>query len=97
MQERDFISTAGWTFDGLLVAGQRFREVPRISIDSDNLQAVLDEHEKSGVPLIVEGLHNRPEWPRDIFNPDWFSAHGQQSTSLKHADHHVSQPKIVQN
>ena len=43
----------------------------------------LEEHEMSGVPLIVEDWHKHQHWPGDLFNLDWLLEHyGDHSKSF---------------
>ncbi|TCD64542.1 hypothetical protein EIP91_003980 [Steccherinum ochraceum] len=68
------ISPDGWTLEGLLRQGPRFREVPRCRADDPNLDQRILAFEKDGVPLVIEGWHKSPSWP-DIFHIDWLMEH----------------------
>ena len=56
-----FISTRGWTIDGLLARSESFCEVPRVSASVDVLSAI-NGHDQAGVPMIIEGLHESHAW-----------------------------------
>jgi hypothetical protein len=81
-RSRIFVSSKDWTVDALVKRGPRFREVPRVSAlqPLPKLVAAIETHERSGVPLIIEGWHKHPEWPKNKFTVDWFREHGQQGT-----------------
>ncbi|KAL6298227.1 hypothetical protein BKA93DRAFT_812084 [Sparassis latifolia] len=71
------VTTYGWTFDGLISKGNRFKPVPRVSALASvrELEEVVKNHEQSGIPLVIENWHERPEWRKDIFNVDWLLEH----------------------
>lgn len=78
------LTTKGWSLDGLLASGPRFKRVPRISATSglNELFLKIVEHENKGIPLIIEGWQDRPEWPQNLFDLDWLKeTHGSQGTS----------------
>ena len=69
-----------WTADSL-VENNNFKYVPRIS-SSQSLCFLLDkvrEHESTGVPLIIEGWHQRPNWNDALFSMEGFIGDGTQS------------------
>lgn len=76
-----FISSKDWTLNSLLQRGERFVEVPRISVSTEDakLHTTIRDHAKKGVPLVIEGLHNDPRWPKE-FDLEWFRKNGQQGT-----------------
>ncbi|KAI0273333.1 hypothetical protein BC834DRAFT_816741 [Gloeopeniophorella convolvens] len=77
------LTSAGWTLDGLVSSGERFRAIPRVPASDPNLDAVLRKHEESGIPLVIEGLHERSGWPSDMFNTDWLRENGQQYIQVR--------------
>ncbi|THH13931.1 hypothetical protein EW146_g6333 [Bondarzewia mesenterica] len=83
MHRRDFISTREWTLDHLVATGRHFQEVPRISIDHEDLASTIEAHEKSGIPLIVENFHKHHNWPKGMFSLEWFATHGQQDLMVR--------------
>jgi hypothetical protein len=76
------ISTKGWTLNSLINKSINFHRVSRVSVLSDTMLQFIDDHEKSGVPLVIEGCHKHPMWSTDEFTLDSFasvSSKGQQS------------------
>lgn len=75
-----FVSSKDWSVGGLLQQGEsRFKEVPRVSALAPlELLSAIQQHEESGIPLIIEDWHKHPKWPKDKFTLDWFREHGQQ-------------------
>lgn len=63
------ISTRDLTLSDLLRQG--FLPVPRFSFRSENLESQVKHHEKSGVPLIIEGWHKHHRWSKEIFSIDF--------------------------
>jgi len=62
------ISTRDLTLSDLLRQG--FLLVPRFSFRSEDLESQVKYHEKSGVPLIIEGWHKHHRWSKEIFGID---------------------------
>lgn len=71
------LSAASWTLDGLIEAHSSFEAVHRISAAStpDALSAKIEECERMGVPLVIEGWQVTPGWEANLFNPDWLSSY----------------------
>lgn len=65
------LTSAGWSLNGLIMQGHRFREIPRVSISDKNLDATIRNHESSGVPLVIEGMHEHQAWPTAMFDIQW--------------------------
>jgi hypothetical protein len=65
------LTSAGWSLNGLITQGNRFREIPRISVSDKNLEATVRKHESSGVPLVIEGMHGGQAWPTALFDIQW--------------------------
>jgi hypothetical protein len=82
MQSQNFYEIQDWSLNKLLSKSKRFRPVPRIMASSPDLANALDDYERSGIPLIVEGVHKHGRWHADMFNPTWFCKHGQQGQLL---------------
>jgi hypothetical protein len=78
---RGFITSKGWTLDKLIASGESFNEVPRVSASNPDLTSSVEEHERSGIPLIIEAWHKHPKWPKDLFTPENFCANVQQGKS----------------
>lgn len=70
----------GWTVEHLLAQGKRFVAVPRVSATSsaNTLVNAIEESERTGVPLVIEGWHNHSKWPKDKFSLDWLRENGDQ-------------------
>ena len=71
MPPESLLTSAGWSLNGLLTQGDRFREIPRISVSDKNLDATIRDHESSGVPLVIEGMHEHQAWPTAMFDIQW--------------------------
>jgi hypothetical protein len=71
MPPEPLLTTAGWSLNGLITKGHRFREIPRISVSDKNLDATIRKHESSGLPLVVEGMHEHQAWPTAMFDIQW--------------------------
>ena len=63
------ISSQDLTLSDLL--GKGFLSVPRSSFQREDLDSHVKHHEKSGVPLIIEGWHKHHRWPKEIFGIDF--------------------------
>jgi hypothetical protein len=66
------ITTAGWTLTSILKSSNAFLPVPRIACNNVDLQTEIDHYEKTGVPVIIERLHEHERWPKDLFDIDSF-------------------------
>jgi hypothetical protein len=79
-RQKTFVSSKDWTVDALLERGPRFHKIDRVSATGPlpNLLSAIETHERSGLPLIIEGWHKHKGWPKDIFTVDWFRERGQQ-------------------
>jgi hypothetical protein len=71
MPPESLLTSAGWSLNGLLTQGDRFREIPRISVSDKNLDATIRDHESSGLPLVIEGMHEHQAWPTAMFDIQW--------------------------
>jgi hypothetical protein len=65
------LTSAGWSLNGLIMQGHRFREISRISLSDKNLDATIRKHESSGLPLVIEGVHDHQAWPAAMFDIQW--------------------------
>lgn len=74
------ISSKDWTVDALVKRGPRFQRVPRVSATApvSRLCSVIEDHERTGIPLIIEGWHKHRKWDKKLFTVDWFREHGRQ-------------------
>jgi hypothetical protein len=71
MSPEPLLTSTGWSLNGLILQGNRFREIPRITVSDKNLEATVRKHESSGVPLVIEGMHEHEAWPTTLFNIQW--------------------------
>ncbi|EFI28345.1 hypothetical protein CC1G_13875 [Coprinopsis cinerea okayama7 len=71
------ISTAGWSLDAILNQAN-FVPVDRFSAKSDaQINKAIEDFEKHGTPTIIDGWHERDDWPRDLFTLDFFQRHSE--------------------
>lgn len=72
-----------WTADSLVESGCNFSHVPRISatLSPAVLLANVREHEKTGVPLIIEDWHQCSGWNKELFSMEGFVGDKTQSES----------------
>ncbi|KAG6868711.1 hypothetical protein C0993_011649 [Termitomyces sp. T159_Od127] len=75
------IFTRGWTLEDILEKGKRFRDVPRVAL-KEATRAII-QFDRDGVPLIIEGLHEEPNWPKEDFRPDWLKNYGPKEISVR--------------
>ena len=73
-----FLTSAGWSLNQLIARGPRFREIPRVSVSDQNLEVTIHQHETSGVPLVIEGMHEHETWPAATFNIQWLQDNSKQ-------------------
>ena len=73
-----FLTSAGWSLNELVTRGRRFREIPRVSVSDQNLGVTIRQHEASGVPLVIEGMHKHETWPVAMFDIQWLREHSKQ-------------------
>jgi len=78
MTQEPFLTSAGWSLNQLVTRGPRFREIPRVSVSDQNLEATIHQHETSGVPLVIEGMHEHETWPTTTFDIQWLRDNSKQ-------------------
>jgi hypothetical protein len=71
MPPEPLLTSAGWSLNGLIAQGHRFREIPRVSVTDKNLDATIRDHESSGVPLVIQGMQEHQAWPTAMFDIQW--------------------------
>lgn len=66
-------TTDGWTFQGLLDRGERMQPVERVSASqpANALRDAIRRHELEGLPMIIEGWHERESWPEELLTAKW--------------------------
>jgi hypothetical protein len=85
-QPRDpFLTSAGWSLNELLARGRRFREIPRVSVSDQCLDVIIRQHETSGVPLVIEGMHKHETWPIAMFDIQWLRDNSKQRELVKNS------------
>lgn len=67
----------------IIVVGQRFRPIPRVSAVSRELGLKIAEHMASGVPLLVYDCAELEGWDEDAFGVDAFQ-HGTPAERTNH-------------
>ena len=76
------VTSKGWTLESVVASGPRFRTVDKTSADSatpEQIASTIKDYEQRGVPLVVQDLHGRSDWP-EFFTPQWLETHyGSQS------------------
>ncbi|KAF5380865.1 hypothetical protein D9615_004049 [Tricholomella constricta] len=88
------ISTYGWSLESILCTGKQFRPIPRLSASgSTTTMKEITKYERGGLPLIIEGFHKDPKWPRDKFRPEWLEAHGPEDISVRNV-HNWNDSKV---
>lgn len=66
-------STRGWSLDLLLETGPNFHNVHRVSATSPDLgNTIRNVFELKGRPLVIEGFHQHPRWPKEMFTLEHF-------------------------
>jgi hypothetical protein len=80
-----FLTSAGWSLNGLLARGRRFREIPRVSVSDQSLDVTIRQHEASGVPLVIEGMHKHETWPIAMFDIQWLRDNSKQRELVKNS------------
>lgn len=68
-------STKGWALDLLIARAPRtFHHVDRVSaaLPAAELAKTIEEYEESGRPLVIEGFHKLPSWPKKKFTLEGF-------------------------
>jgi len=78
MPPERFLTSAGWSLNGLISKGPRFREIPRVSVSDNNLEMTIRHHESSGTPLVIEGMCEQHAWPTTMFDIQWLRDNSKQ-------------------
>jgi len=80
-----FLTSAGWSLNELLARGRRFREIPHVSVSDQSLDVIIRQHEASGVPLVIEGMHKHETWPTAMFDIHWLRDNLKQRELVKNS------------
>jgi len=73
------ISTKGWSLNSLTSSSRNFRPVDRVSASSSELFQVIKDHERAGLPLVIEGFHKHESWPTKMFTIEGFEECSESS------------------
>jgi hypothetical protein len=78
-------TTRDWDVNSLVDTHKNFRHAPRISADIsvNELLAKIEEHERSGVPLVIENYHTLASWPNDMFSVEWLRRYAEQQGAYR--------------
>lgn len=93
-------STRGWSLNLLLETGPNFHDVRRVSATSPDLgDTIRNIFEIKGRPLVIEGFHQHPQWPKEMFTLEHFEKNMKENgeilpLSLREATRDPLLPKI---
>jgi methionine synthase II (cobalamin-independent) len=73
------MATKGWSLDSLISSSRTFRAVDRVPASSSELSEVIKDHERTGLPLVVEGFHRHENWPTKMFTIEGFEKYSESS------------------
>ncbi|PVG01994.1 hypothetical protein CPB86DRAFT_780884 [Serendipita vermifera] len=79
----NFVTTEGWSLDGLLSQGRNFQLVPVVDIaqkSPSQIEDLVKSHEKSGLPLLMRNWNETHTWGKEIFDPTWLEKEEGDST-----------------
>jgi hypothetical protein len=79
IDEKTRISTKGWSLDSLISSSRNFYPVDRVPASSSELSQFIKDHERNGLPLVVEGFHRHNSWPTKMFTLEGFEEHSKSS------------------
>ncbi|KZV72875.1 hypothetical protein PENSPDRAFT_575390 [Peniophora sp. CONT] len=69
-----------------MLSRRGFLPVPRVSIRAEDLHTHIAEYPVTGIPLVIEGVHEHPSFDKDLLNVDWYMKHGQQELEVRDVD-----------
>ncbi|THU87247.1 hypothetical protein K435DRAFT_821948 [Dendrothele bispora CBS 962.96] len=76
------ITSRGWSLSDILTR-RPFVPVPRVSaLDKAATQEAIDQHERDGIPYIIENFHKHKDWPK-IFTPEWLCENGPEEIHVR--------------
>jgi hypothetical protein len=93
-------STRGWSLDLLLETGPNFHGVHRVSATSPDLgDTIRNVFEVKGRPLVIEGFHQHPQWPKEMFTLEHFGNNMEKNgevlpPGVREATHDPLLPKV---
>jgi hypothetical protein len=71
---KTLITTKDWTLENILSRGTNIEPVDRVASDHSCLEAQIREHERGGLPLIIEGVHHHRRWNARLLTAESFQA-----------------------
>ncbi|KAF7967218.1 hypothetical protein HWV62_35148 [Athelia sp. TMB] len=81
------ISTRDWeSAEALVQRGRRFKLTRRVDVmasSEEQIASAIQQHERSGEPLILENMHKHPNWLGDGFHVDWLRENGEQEARAR--------------
>jgi hypothetical protein len=79
----EYYTTQGWLLDDLVLSGPRFQHAPRVSafLPPAQLLDTIAEHEKNGIPLVIDGWQNHPAWPKETFTLEWLEQNAAKQSA----------------
>ncbi|KAF9246293.1 hypothetical protein BU15DRAFT_40296 [Melanogaster broomeanus] len=77
------VTTACWDIKEILARSQNFHPMHRVHYSSPEAETFISGYEKSGIPVIVEGWHRHPRWPKSMFNVEWLKQNGDQNPTVR--------------
>ncbi|EIN07219.1 hypothetical protein PUNSTDRAFT_71453, partial [Punctularia strigosozonata HHB-11173 SS5] len=77
------LSTKGWVLEELVRDSSNFQHVLRVRCNDPNLLVIIEDHERRAEPFIIEGWHEHPQWPRELFTVDWLLANFPHDMSVR--------------
>ncbi|KAH9958268.1 hypothetical protein BC827DRAFT_1136369 [Russula dissimulans] len=89
MPPERFLTSVGWSLNGLINQGPRFREIPRVSVSDSNLEMTIRQHENSGAPLVIEGISEHHAWPTAMFDIQWLRNNSEQQIQVRNVRHRL--------
>ncbi|KZT11347.1 uncharacterized protein LAESUDRAFT_642015 [Laetiporus sulphureus 93-53] len=79
------ITAKGWKLERLLQKGKNFVNIRRVSMEHPEMvRKAIDEHEREGVPLVIQDWHKHAQWAKQIFDADWLlEKYGNNRVSVR--------------
>lgn len=88
-----------WSLETLLETSSNFLLPPRVSAScpQTTIEAAIGDYEATGIPLVIEDLHNHPSWAKDLLNVEWMrrcwrDEHGKSVQGVSEAYIHIYVP-----
>ncbi|KAF9227649.1 hypothetical protein BS17DRAFT_774094 [Gyrodon lividus] len=82
-RRRPLVTTLGWDINAIIASSPNFHRMGRVHYSSPAASIGINEYEKDGVPLIIQGWHRHPRWPKSMFNVEWLQKNGDQNPTVR--------------